>query len=121
MDTMTLMLPMGGLAGHGAAAFHPGVPTPESFSIGDQQAEMALRAYRGVEAAASSSEPAPEISELICLHCGAAMRVLENQQIGAALHLSAVCPRCGCLRATYIELTPSSQRFLEIPQEASFD
>jgi hypothetical protein len=120
MDTMTLLIPMVGPAGHGLGSLYPGGRLPGPPSIGDQQAEMALRACGGVPPIASAG-PAADRSELICLHCGAEMRLLEDRQIGAALHLSAECPRCGCLRATYIELSPLSQRFLELPQEASFD
>ena len=120
MDAITLMIPMGALAGHGLAAFHPGAYPRESSSIGDQQAEMALLACRAPEAS-DPAERALGWSELLCLHCGGMMRVLEDRRIGAAIHLSAECPRCGCLRATYVDLTPASQRFLELPQEASFD
>jgi hypothetical protein len=49
------------------------------------------------------------------------MRLLEDRQLGSSLHLSAECPRCGCLRVTYVEWTAALQRFLKFPQEASFD
>jgi hypothetical protein len=121
MNTMTLVTSVGAIAGHGMAAFRVGTPhRPAPLSIGDQQARMALRACQR-PAARATDDLSPDHAELLCLHCGAEMRLLEGQRLGGSLHLSAVCPRCGCLRATCVELTPASQRFLELPQEASFD
>jgi hypothetical protein len=116
-----MMIPMGVIAGHGMGTFHPGVEAHRRpVSIGDQQADMALRACRGSEAPPAGWLQAIP-SELTCLHCGAQMTLLEDRRIGDSLHLSAECPRCGCLRATYFEVAPAPQRFLELPQEASFD
>jgi hypothetical protein len=121
METLTLLISSGKIAGHGVASFHPGVAgRPSGRSIGDQQAQMALRACRE-PAAPQDNKPRSGHDDLLCLHCGATMRLLEGEQLGASLRLSAECPRCGCLRATYIELAAAPQRFLEIPQEASFD
>lgn len=126
MDEMTLVISMGAIVGHGVADFHPGLgPGRDSMSIGDQQAAMALQACR-----TAPERPQGVRSELICLHCGAEMRLIEDLRLGNSLHLSAECPRCpslrsgclakACLHASSIELEPP-QRFLELPQEASFD
>jgi len=121
MDTLTLLISTGAIAGHGVAALHPGVAgRPAPHSIGDQQAQMALRACRE-PAAPGSGGARSDYHDLLCPHCGVEMRLLEDLQLGDSLHLSAECPRCGCLRVTTVELTAASQRFLEIPQEASFD
>jgi hypothetical protein len=108
-------------AGHAVAAFHfGGEVRPAASSIGDQQGEMALRACH----ASAEGEPAPSATrrgDLLCPHCGAPMRLIEDWPIGPVLHLSAECRRCGCLRASYVELSPAPQPFLEPPQEASFD
>jgi hypothetical protein len=119
MDEMTLVFGMGATVGHGVAAFHPGLEAARRpASIGDQQAAMALRACRRPQPKAAAT-PDARRSELICLHCGSAMTLIEDVQLGDSLHLSAQCPRCGCLRATYLELP--AQRLLELPQEVSFD
>jgi hypothetical protein len=119
METLALLISSGAIAGHAVAAFDPGVDKRQAArSIGDQQAQMALRACREP---AEKEARHPDHYDLLCPHCGVAMRVLEDLQFGFSQHLSAECPRCGCLRATYLELAPASQQLLEIPQEASFD
>jgi len=118
---MTLMFPLGAIAGHGVAAFHPGTDSRNAPpSIGDQQAQMALRACRQPAAPESDGWRSGH-DDLPCMHCGAAMSLLKDQQLGASHHLSAECPRCGCLRATTIEVAAAPHSFMEIPQEASFD
>lgn len=120
MDAMTLGIGMGATVGHGVAAFHPGLETTRRpASIGEQQAEMALRACSQPQAM-GADDPQAKRSELTCMHCGEEMNLVEGIRIGDLLHLSAQCPRCGCLRLTDVELA-LPQRFLELPQEASFD
>ena len=121
METLSLLISLGTIAGHRVPAFHPGtVGRQAARSIGDQQACMALRAC-GESAASGSNGPRPNDDGLLCLHCGGEMRVLEGLQLGDSLHLSAECPRCGCLRASCVELGPAAHWSLELPAEASFD
>jgi hypothetical protein len=118
MEILTLLISPGKMAGHAMAVLSPGVDRRQAArSIGDQQAQMALRSCQPAE----SEGPRIDHDGLLCPHCGVEMSVLEDLQLGSSLHLSAVCPRCGCLRVTTIELTAVPPQFLEIPREASFD
>jgi hypothetical protein len=129
MDTTILAQPIGAIVGHGGGEFHSGtVPRKSLPSIGEQQAHMALAACRTPTKGEGEADLRPQKAEdtgrLSCMYCGADMRVVEDRRTTGLIHLSAKCPRCGCLRATYVELLPAQPAphwFLEIPQEASFD
>jgi len=89
---------------------------------------MALAACRTPTQGEGEADLRPLTAEntarLSCMYCGADMRVVEDRRTTRLIHLSAQCPRCGCLRATYMEWLPAQPAphwFLEIPQEASFD
>ncbi|HMK08897.1 MAG TPA: hypothetical protein VK449_07705 [Anaerolineales bacterium] len=88
-------------------------------SIGEQQEHLALLACRSPQPPIGPTA-APAFSGLGCLHCGSEMLLLERLDLGTSVRLSAECPRCRCLRATVIELTAEG-RFVDFPQEASFD
>jgi len=113
MEPTTLSMSAGAATGHGRAAFSPVVCARRRFSIGDQQAAMAVRACRDRATVDESSTVSRR--QLACLHCGAAMRLVDDRRIDTSLHLLAECPRCGCLRATSIELGPGVQPFLRHP------
>jgi hypothetical protein len=123
MDTMTLIDLKGALAGHAVEAFHPGVvPRSTPPSIGEQQARMALRALEPLTAPARLRQ-ASDLAHVVspCPHCGETMRLEDDRRLGISLLLSGECPRCGCLRASFIEGVDLRRPLLEIPRVASFD
>jgi hypothetical protein len=104
--TITAM-PLLAHAGHGLGTFHGiSLPSECQLSIGDQQAQMALRACQEPASPETDGPRSEQVhGDLLCLYCSVEIRLLEDRQLGSSLHLSAECPHCGCLRVTYVEWT----------------
>ena len=118
MDKLNLPRPRTQVGAHPSSPWSTD-PRPKPPSIGDQQMQMALRTFRGRFATLRLTPPVP--AGLICPHCAAPMDLVDRDWLDRSIYLSADCPRCGCRRATTIELAPSATLLVEIPQEASFD